>query len=92
MSRIRLRTTSVCPLARVMRRECRKRGIAGLKAVWSDEMPLTPRLGAETPVPADPAAPRRDTPGSIAFVPAAAGLLLASEVVRDLLGPLLHTT
>ena len=88
----RIEQTSVCPLARIMRRECRKRGITGLKAVWSAETPLTPRPGAETPVPADPAAPRRDTPGSIAFVPAAAGLLLASEVVRDLLGPILHTT
>ena len=80
--------TSVCPLARVMRTECRKRGIRRLKVVFSTEPPLRPL--------ADPAAlseeeglsrgtARRDTPGSTAFVPPAAGLLIASEVVRDLL-------
>ena len=71
--------TSVCPLARVMRKELRKRGVPRLKVVWSREEPL----------PTPPDAPLRDSgrpaPGSTAFVPAAAGLMLASEVVRDLL-------
>ena len=67
--------TTVCPLARVMRRECRRRGIEGVKVVYSREEPVeTPRPGAgEKPVP-----------GSTAFVPAVAGLILAGEVVKDL--------
>ena len=66
-------------LARVMRKECRKRGIDALKVVWSDEAPLTPEGETEH----DPG--RRSTPGSIAFVPSAAGLILAGEVIRDLI-------
>ena len=65
--------TSVCPLARVMRRELRKRGIRHLKVVYSKEEPLKPLKEA-------------DGPGSTAFVPSAAGLLIASEVIRDLTG------
>lgn len=67
--------TSVCPLARVMRRECRRRGITGVKVVYSKEKPLRSesREADETGVP-----------GSIAFVPSVAGLILAGEVVRDL--------
>ena len=75
--------TSVCPLARVMRRELKKRGIEHLKVVWSPEPPLCPAPDPET-MAEDPA--RRAVPGSTAFVPAAAGLLLASAVVRDLAG------
>ena len=71
--------TSVCPLARVMRKELRKRGIPRLKVVWSRETPLEP--SGDAPARAS----GRPVPGSTAFVPAAAGLLLASEVVRDLL-------
>lgn len=69
--------TSVCPLARVMRRECRRRGITGVKVVYSKEKPLRAesREAEETGVP-----------GSIAFVPSVAGLILAGEVVRDLTG------
>lgn len=63
--------TSVCPLARVMRRECRKRDIKKLKVVYSTEKPL---------------AGGTRTPASIAFVPAAAGMILAGQVVRDLTG------
>ena len=63
--------TSVCPLARVMRRELRKRGIDHLKVVYSKEPPLPPLKEA-------------DGPGSTAFVPSVAGLLIASEVIRDL--------
>ena len=83
--------TSICPLARVMRAACRKRGIPHLKVVYSVEPPLSPM---EPPAEEDPedssgtrkAAGRRDIPGSTAFVPPAAGLLLAAEVVRDLIG------
>ncbi len=71
--------TSVDPLARVMRRELKKRGIRKLKVVYSREEPLVP-LGDE-----QPAEGRRAVPGSTAFVPSAAGLLIASEVVRDLI-------
>ena len=73
--------TSVCPLARVMRRELRKRGIHHLKVAWSTEPPAVP-LG-ELP-PEDMAHPRRSIPGSTAFVPPAMGLAIAAEVVRAL--------
>ena len=69
--------TSGDPLARVMRRECRKRGIPALKVVYSEE---PPRPFAEDAGDADPR-----TPGSVSFVPGTAGLLLAGEIVRDLL-------
>ena len=76
--------TSVCPLARIMRKELRKRGVERLKVVYSREEPLRP---LEQPSePPDPERGRRDTPGSVAFVPSAAGLILAGEVVRDLIG------
>jgi tRNA A37 threonylcarbamoyladenosine dehydratase len=73
--------TSMCPLARVMRRELKKRGVERLQVVWSPEEPLTPEQPEE-----DPPEGRRSVPGSSAFVPAAAGLLMASAVVRDLIG------
>ncbi len=69
--------TSVCPLARVMRRELRKRGIQHVKVVYSTEPPLTPG-------PSDEETRRRSTPGSTAFVPAVAGLILAGEVIKDI--------
>ena len=71
--------TSVCPLARVMRLECRKRGIKKLKVVYSRELPRKPSKSAE-----EAPGSRRSVPGSTAFVPPVAGLLIASEVVRDL--------
>lgn len=74
--------TSVCPLARVMRKELKRRGVRRLKVVYSQEPPRNPEgtlyqesLAGEV---------RRQVPGSVAFVPAAAGLILAGEVVRDL--------
>ena len=85
-----LSKTEGCPLARVMRKELRKRGIHHLKVVWSREEPRSPLrpMEAEPPASASETRPgstaRRDTPGSISFVPAAAGLVLASAVVRDL--------
>ena len=71
--------TSVCPLARVMRRELRRRGVERLKVVYSREEPLSPKSAEELPE-----ASRRSVPGSTAFVPAAAGLIIAAEVVKDL--------
>mgnify|MGYP001728376383 CR=1 FL=1 len=84
--------TSVCPLAKVMRTECRKRKIKHLKVVYSREpamTPLTEDMAPEAPCPADaqrPGAPRRSTPGSNAFVPSVAGLIIAGEVIKDLVG------
>ncbi len=74
--------TSVCPLARIMRTECRKRGIRKLKVVYSKELPVRP-IG-EIPADDRKGSTRRDIPGSVAFVPAAAGLIIAGEVVKDL--------
>ncbi|MCR5665271.1 MAG: tRNA threonylcarbamoyladenosine dehydratase [Eubacterium sp.] len=71
--------TSMCPLAKVMRREMKKRGVKKLKVVYSDEKPITPGVNGEQVEPG-----RRAVPGSTAFTPAAAGLVLASEVVKDL--------
>ena len=71
--------TSVCPLARVMRRELRKRGIDHLRVVYSREEPLVPRNAG---IGEEPAPGRRQTPGSCAFVPPAAGLIIAGEVVK----------
>ena len=83
--------TQGCPLARVMRKELRKRGIEHLKVVYSTELPRSPirPMEAEAPATTDTrpgSTARRDTPGSISFVPAAAGLVLASAVVRELGG------
>ena len=72
--------TSVCPLARVMRRELGKRGIRHLKVVYSKEDALTPTGWEEEAA----ALGKRQIPGSVAFVPGAAGLILAGEVVRDI--------
>ena len=77
-----LSKTSVCPLARIMRKELGKRGIKHLKVVYSKELTLTPAPAEEE----DSAHPKRQTPGSNAFVPAVAGLILAGEVVKDLAG------
>ena len=74
--------TAMCPLARVMRRELAKRGIRHLKVVYSQEEALTPTGWEEEAA----ALGKRQIPGSVAFVPGAAGLLLAGEVVRDLTG------
>lgn len=83
--------TSVCPLARVMRRELKKREIESLKVVYSKEEPRKPLpLGEEETEEGQgkeqdkEARQRRATPGSTAFVPSVAGLLIASEVIRDL--------
>ena len=85
--------TSVCPLARVMRRELKKRHVKNLKVVYSDEQPIRPledmsiscRTGCICPPGAQhKCTERRDIPGSTAFVPAVAGLMIAGEIVKDL--------
>ena len=103
--------TNVDPLARVMRRELKKRGVKSLKVVYSEEMPLEPHFGQSTngiktenesidetggniqanintedrSEKDNTSHPRRSTPGSMSFVPPVAGLILASEVIRDLI-------
>lgn len=76
--------TSVCPLARVIRRECRSRGITSLKVVYSQEEPLKPSGQADGSDASDD--PGRRPPGSVAFAPAVAGLIMAGEVIRELAG------
>ncbi len=70
--------TSVCPLAKVMRKELKDRGIKGVKVLYSKEQPIKPEASGET-------SGKRQIPGSIAFVPSAAGLMIAGEAVRDLI-------
>ena len=74
--------TTVCPLARIMRKECAKRGIKHLKVLFSTEDPLSPdpELASLEELPEG----RRALPGSVAFVPSVAGLIIAGEVIRDL--------
>lgn len=74
--------TSVCPLAKVMRKELKARGIKKLKVVYSKEIPLEPI--EEEGFVSDEKRSRRATPGSVAFVPSVAGLILAGEVIKDL--------
>lgn len=87
--------TSVCPLAKVMRTELRKRGIKRLKVVYSKELPITPMddmaISCRThcicpPGTARKCTQRRQVPGSNAFVPSVVGLIIAGEVVKDLTG------
>lgn len=75
--------TSVCPLARVMRRELKKRGVRKLKVVYSGEEALTPLPDTCSEAGVHQ---KRQTPGSVAFVPSVAGLILAGEVIKDLIG------
>ena len=71
--------TSGCPLARVMRKELKARGVKKLKVVYSTEAPITP-------LPLEASEGRRQTPGSCAFVPSVAGLICAGEVIKDIVG------
>ena len=79
-----LAKTTMCPLARIMRKECHKRGIDHVKVVYSREDALTPLDDEGRPLPAPEGSTRRSIPGSTAFVPSAAGLIIAAEVVKDL--------
>ena len=85
--------TKVCPLAKVMRRELKKRGVKKLKVVYSEEQPTRPvedmSISCRThcicpPGAAHKCTERRDIPGSVAFVPSVVGLIIAGEVVKDL--------
>ena len=85
--------TTMCPLAKVMRRECKKRGVQKLKVVYSPEKPTRPiedmsiscRANCICPLGAEhKCTERRDIPGSVAFVPSVAGLIAAGEVIKDL--------
>lgn len=85
--------TKVCPLAKVMRHELKKRGVKKLKVVYSEEQPTRPvedmAISCRTncicpPGAAHKCTERRDIPGSVAFVPSVAGLIIAGEVVKDL--------
>lgn len=84
--------TSVCPLAKVMRRELKKRGIDKLKVVYSREKPLTPQSDTDVMNEIndvnenDTSVRKRQTPGSVSFVPSVAGLILAGEVIREIAG------
>ena len=69
--------TNICPLAKVMRRELRKRGIKSLKVVWSNEKPIKPNIETES---------IKKVTGSVAYVPSVCGLIMASEVIKDLIG------
>lgn len=98
--------TSVCPLAKIMRHECRKRGIDHLKVVYSKEEPRRPVKDVPISSLDDGSRPendmirsendsrgskRRDIPGSTAFVPSVAGLIIAGEVINDLAGLIVET-
>ena len=87
--------TSMCPLAKVMRRELKKRGVKKLKVVYSEEKPISPMGGMAVSECTDGICPpeaeqehteKRAIPGSLAFVPSVAGLIIAGEVVKDLTG------
>ena len=77
--------TQMCPLARVMRRELRKRDIKSLKVVCSSEPALQPKGVYQEAAEENAAGSRRAVPGSISYVPSIAGLLLAGEVIQDLI-------
>ncbi len=81
--------TSVCPLAKVMRRELKKRGIDKLKVVYSQEKPIVPKNDTSVindSQETDTDVRKRQIPGSVSFVPSVAGLILAGEVIREIAG------
>lgn len=84
----------MCPLAKVMRHELKKRGVKKLKVVYSEEKPIRPledmSISCRTNCICPPGAvrkctERRDIPGSVAFVPSVAGLIIGGEVIKDLI-------
>lgn len=77
--------TSVCPLARVMRHEMKKRGVRRLKVLYSTEQPIVPAPSAEE------GETKKNPPASNAFVPSVAGLIIAGEVIKDMIAPLSPT-
>ena len=80
-----IKDTSICPLAKVMRKELKKRGIEGVKVVYSKEQPIKPeKLQEEMESKGSATNERKIAPGSVAFVPSVVGLIIASEVIKDL--------
>ncbi len=77
--------TSVCPLARIIRKECKKRGIRHLKVVYSTEDPIKTALPPDDPAWAELPEGRNALPGSVCFVPAVAGMIIAGEVIKDII-------
>lgn len=77
--------TSVCPLARIIRKECRKRNIDSLKVVYSQEEPIACTLPPDDPAWAELPEGRNALPGSCAFVPSVVGLIIAGQVIQDLI-------
>ncbi len=75
--------TKMCPLAKVMRHELKKRGIKKLKVVYSEEKPIRPVINLT--IESEDNTKRRDIPGSVAFVPSVAGLIIAGEIVKDIM-------
>ena len=78
-------STKVCPLARVMRNELKKRNVKSLKVVYSEEIPVTPDENALGEYMKEEGTEKRTVPGSTSFVPPVAGLIIASEVIKDLI-------
>jgi tRNA threonylcarbamoyladenosine dehydratase len=85
-------STKICPLAKVMRHELRKRGIESLKVLYSEEPPMTPKIGVVTCKEGcvctggtKKCAMKRQIPGSISFVPPVAGMIIGGEVIKDLI-------
>ncbi len=71
-----IKQTKVCPLSRVIRSECKKRGIDHLKVVYSEELPTSAYISSEN---------GRHAPGSVSFVPGVAGMILAGEIIKDII-------
>lgn len=78
--------TNVCPLAKVMRRELKKRGIQKLKVVYSEEQPIAPKSDLGEKEREESGIKKRQIPGSNAFVPSVVGLIIAGEVIKDIAG------
>lgn len=77
--------TKVCPLAKVMRHELKKRGIKKLKVLYSEELPIKPTLNEIDKCKEKEGLSKRQVPGSISFVPPVAGMIIAAEVIKDIL-------
>lgn len=85
----KLSKTTGCHLARVMRKECRARGLKDIPVVYSTEAPIPAKAKVEAPATASPGrtgSPKKSVPGSVSFVPGTAGLILAGAVIRSLAG------
>ena len=78
--------TTMCPLARTMRRELKKRGIKKLKVVYSKEQPIKVKKKENDQITSENVGRIKDVPGSVAFVPSVAGLIIAGQVIGDIIG------